>query len=291
MSAYQIRGNRTSAQEINPGSESRMANPAARSANQRVRFASVFLLSTVLPSFVAHADTIYCDGEYGDVELEGNLDVAEPCVLRGTEVDGNIRIFAGGSLTMIDAEIDGNVDGKLGDFVDIRNSAVSGGVRLEQMVGDVIVIADSTLRGRVEVKENRARLELRRNFVDDNVDAKENSGGLFITDNVIDGNLKCEKNDPAPVVENNSVDGKLEKQCNESSPAETPGGNGGGNGNANDDPPIAVDPGDQPPVLNTGTGGGGSLDPVSIAWAVAILLVAVSAERRRSRRRDPRTRG
>lgn len=245
------------------------------------------------------AGPIHCEGSYGDVELKGNLEIAQPCELNGTEVDGNIKLYEGGSLVAINAEIDGNISAKRADFVDMRNSGIDGNIKLEEMVGDVSQIIDSSVEGKIEVKKNRSKVDLSRNYVDGNVDANSNSGGIFLSSNVIDGNLKCDKNSPAPVLDNNSVAGKTEKQCDESAPSETPstpgpdtgggdtaggddntgsndtgdsdtGGNDtGGSGTGGSDTPVG---GNEPPVLNIGTGGGGGVDFALLIFLLLNLL-------------------
>ena len=291
-----------------------------------MRDGSIVLSATLLALLLApatRADTIHCDGEFGEVELDGNLAIAQPCVLRGTEVDGNVRLFEGGSLVAVDAEIDGNLEGKSADYVEIQNSRIDGNLKLDELVGDDSRISDSTIDGNVSLKKNRSRIELQRNYVDSNVDVRDNRGELTITDNVIDGNLKCDKNDPAPIVRNNSVSGKKEKQCKDSQPASSPTGSnddaGEDNGqdnnqddnadgddgqiddaavdNSQDDDSIGIDDSvsndggndvvsNEPPFeLNTGTGGGASLDPILAAILLALILFRRISERRQMRPR------
>ena len=80
---------------------------------------AISVLAALLMSGLVQARDIDCEGEYGDVELDGNLNVAAPCRLNGTVVDGNIKMFAGGSLTAVGAEIEGNINAKTADFIDL----------------------------------------------------------------------------------------------------------------------------------------------------------------------------
>ena len=280
-----------------------------------MRHGTIVLSATLLALLLApatRAGTIHCDGEFGEVELDGNLAIAQPCVLRGTEVDGNVKLYEGGSLVAIDAEIDGNLDGKSANYVKIQNSRIDGNLKLDELVGDESRISDSTIDGNVSLKKNRSRIELRRNYVDSNVDVRDNRGELNITDNVIDGNLKCDKNDPAPIVRNNSVSGNKEKQCKDSQPASSPTGpnddaaedNGQDDDavvdNGQDDDSIGVDDSvsndggtdvvtnDPPFELNSGTGGGASMDPLFAAILVALILFGRISERRQMRPRHAR---
>ena len=300
-----------------------------------MRDGTIVLSATLLALLLApatRAGTIHCDGEFGEVELDGNLAIAQPCVLRGTEVDGNVKLYEGGSLVAIDAEIDGNLDGKSANYVKIQNSRIDGNLKLDELVGDESRISDSTIDGNVSLKKNRSRIELRRNYVDSNVDVRDNRGELNITDNVIDGNLKCDKNDPAPIVRNNSVSGNKEKQCKDSQPASSPTGpnddaaedngqdddaivdngqdddavvdngqdddavvdNGQDDGSIGIDDSVSNDGGNDvvanqpPPELNTGTGGGASLDPILAAILLALSLFRRISERRQMRPRHAR---
>ena len=127
-------------------------------------------------------DNINCQSEYGNVELDGNLSIAAPCTLNGTEVDGNVKIYTGGSLTAIGAEINGNIDADTADFIDLRNTEVDGNIKLKEMVGDSSSIRDSTIDGNVKLEDNRSRLELRRNYVDNNLQVLDNGGGVVLDD-------------------------------------------------------------------------------------------------------------
>ena len=258
----------------------------------------------------AFADKFFCDGQIGEVEIDADVEIATRCEMNGTEVDGNIRLYEGGSLRAVNVEVKGKISGKSADFVDIRNTTIDGNIDLSEMVGDGIRIADNSIDGDIKLDNNRSFLEIERNYVDDNVEVRRNLGGVFIGQNIIDGDLKCDKNDPAPVLDRNSVAGKLEKQCGDSqseNPGESASGNanGNGNGNGNDDGNVGDETGDDdtaddteadnsdvvpvatsvPPELNVGTGGAGSLDSLLLLSLTVIFSAGVCTGHRRERNR------
>ena len=90
---------------------------------------------TICASHVAARD-FDCIGGFGDEDVRGNLNVAAPCRLEGTEVHGDVTIFAGGSLTARDVRIRGDLEGERADFADVAGSRIDGNVQLEEFVGD-----------------------------------------------------------------------------------------------------------------------------------------------------------
>ncbi|MGI9260686.1 MAG: hypothetical protein ACR2QR_01550 [Woeseiaceae bacterium] len=264
----------------------------------------------------ALGDDVNCQSVIGEETIDDNIVIAAPCTLNGTTVEGNIRIFAGGSLTATGAIIDGNIEADTADFVAILNSEVDGKIELESMVGDLSYVRDSLVDGKLKLKKNRSRLEVQGNYIDNDLEVDKNTGGVFIGDNIIEGDLECENNSPPPIGDNNFVSGKTKDQCRDleapeiaedpepgeqpgEEPEEPPGDTDTGeppetasegdppadSGN-NDEPPVdvdvAVDPLPTnltpPGQLNTGTGGGGSAGPALVSMLVAICLL-------RSRRR------
>ncbi|MBT6210924.1 MAG: hypothetical protein HOI35_13010 [Woeseia sp.] len=97
------------------------------------------LFSTLLSLPVLVAD-IVCQSNYGAETLDVELMVAEPCMLNGTRVNGIVTLFAGGSLIAVDAIIDGNLEAKTADFVELNNTEVDGNVELRDMVGDISIV-------------------------------------------------------------------------------------------------------------------------------------------------------
>ena len=270
------------------------------------RFATLLILLPMLISSPAAAKDFDCEGTIGDREIDGKLNIAVPCTLNGTTVDGNVEIFAGGSLVARGAEIDGNIKGKRADFVDIRNSWIEGNVDLQEMVGDEIRIRNSIVDGNLKLKENRPHLDIAESVVDGNVEINENSGGVMLVGNTIDGNLKCKDNSPSPEGTGNDVDGKKEGQCRDLGPSESPGppdndtgggdgsdgdGNDADGGGGNDSDGTNGDTGGnggnpvggaqpEPFQLNTGTGGGASSGPTFLCLLLMMALMKLGAFRR-----------
>ena len=65
-----------------------------------------------------------------------SLSIAAACKLAGTEVRGNVTLFAGGSLTAHNLRIGGNLQGSRANFVDMDGGRIDGSVRLQEFVGD-----------------------------------------------------------------------------------------------------------------------------------------------------------
>ena len=251
--------------------------------SRTIATSKITIIAIVLVCTPVFGGEINCQSKYGAVKLDGNVVIAAPCTLNGTKVDGNIKIFAGGSLIAVGAVIDGNIKADTADFIDLRNTEVDGNVDLKEMVGDVSYIRDSTIDGKVKLDKNRSHLKLLRNYVDKNVDVVKNSGGVVISDNVIDGDLKCEKNSPKPEASNNMVSGKMKDQCSGLQAAIDPGGSGndggteptGGSGNNGG---VGTSGGSATPPfeVNDGTGGGGSTAPLLIVFLLVVGLVQSS---------------
>lgn len=254
----------------------------------KTALSTIPMIAFMLVSTPVLGDEINCQGKFGKVKLDGNVVIAAPCTLNGTTVNGNIKIFAGGSLVAIGAVIDGNIKADTADFIDLQNTEVDGNVDLKEMVGDISYIRDSTIDGHVKLKKNRSRLRLLRNYIDKNLQADENSGGVVISDNVIDGNLQCKKNSPEPEGGNNMVSGKMKDQCSglhaatESGGSGNVGGTGSTGGSGSDGGTGTTGGSETPPFeVNVGAGGGGSTGPLLI-----VFLLVVGLPRLLRRRRD-----
>ncbi len=173
----------------------------------------LLLYALLLLTQPALSDDLNCQSVIGAVEIDDNIVIAAPCTLNGTTVDGNIKIFSGGSLTATGAVIDGNIEADTADFVAILDSEVDGKIELESMVGDLSYVRDSLVEGKLKLKENRSRIEVQGNYIGDDLEVDKNVGGVFIGDNIVEGDLECKSNKPAPVGDNNFVSGKTKNQC------------------------------------------------------------------------------
>jgi hypothetical protein len=200
-----------------------------------------------------------CANGLDDDEVEGNLNIAVPCTLAGTEVSGNVTIYAGGSLTARDARIRGNLEARRANFVDLSGSRVDGNIRLEELVGDRTTLDDSDIRGNVSLIDNRSLLEVFDNEIDGNLRLVGNVGGVVISGNEIDGSLECSGNRPAPVGGRNRFERRATGQCANLQSATAPPDPAP----APSSPPVTVTPGggapaatpppvtEQPPVTAT----------------------------------------
>jgi hypothetical protein len=166
-----------------------------------------------LHAYCASAQNATCGSDDDDDEIKGNLDIATPCRLANIEIDGNVTLFAGGSLVANDVRIRGNLEARRADFIDLQQSRVEGSVRLEELVGDLTSLEQTNVRGDVVLARNRSRLEVLNNDLRGSIQATGNSGGVLISGNAIDGSLECSGNSPAPVGLGNRVDGGAQGQC------------------------------------------------------------------------------
>jgi hypothetical protein len=171
-----------------------------------------------LAAFALHAGNARAQGsncllDIGAVVVNGNVQIATSCELTGTEVKGNVILFAGGSLIARNVHIKGSVQGSRADFVDMERSRVDGNLRLEELVGDVSTIILTDIRGDVLLVGNRSRLEILNNEIRKSLQATGNAGGLLISGNLIDRNLECADNTPTPFGVGNRVDGDRKGQC------------------------------------------------------------------------------
>lgn len=188
----------------------------------------------------ASAQDSNCPLDIGDRRVEGNLQIAAPCELNGTEVRGNVTLYAGGSLVARDVRIRGNLEGSRADFVDMDRSRIDGDIRLEELVGDLSSIELTEIRGNLLLENNRSRVEILNNDIRGDMQAVGNTGGVLIAGNTIDEDLECAANTPTPFGVGNRVDEDTEGQC-EDLQAEPP------QSAPAPPPPITPPPGTPPP--------------------------------------------
>ena len=277
-----------------------------------IRSPAISVIASIFLSSPVFGGEINCQSEFGNVKLKGKVVIAAPCTLKGTKVDGDIKIFAGGSLIAVGAVIDGNIKADTADFIDLQNTEVDGNVDLKKMVGDISFIRDSTINGKIKLDNNRSRLKLLRNYIDKNLHVSKNSGGVIITDNVIDGDLHCDKNNPKPVGGNNMVSGKKKDQCSGLQAISDSGGSGnnddagpsggsgdnngtGSSGGSGDNNGAGSSGGsgndggtETPPFeINSGTGGGASTGPLLMVFLLIIGAVRSRRYGRQYRKYSP----
>jgi len=96
----------------------------------------------------------------------------------------------------------------------IHSSEVGGDVQLTGVDGPgQSEVLDSMIGGTLDISDNSATFELKRNFVNSDLKANVNVGGVAIRFNDIGGNLQCQGNSPPPTGGDNVVDGNKEDQC------------------------------------------------------------------------------
>lgn len=160
----------------------------------------------------ANADDIYCPPSLGAVVVDGNVLVASACELDGTTVKGNVLLYEGGHLTASSVTVVGNLQATNAFELDVSDSEIDGDIQLDGLVGSAGV-ANTTVGGSVQLKDNRFPLIIESNRVGSDVQAFNNVGGIDISSNEIDGNLQCKENTPPPTGSNNTVHGNAEDQC------------------------------------------------------------------------------
>jgi len=171
------------------------------------------LVAFALHGFCAAAQGSHCLGNLGEVQVRSNLNITARCQLTGTDVRGNVTIFAGGSLLASDVSISGNLDAMRADFVVVEGSEIDGNVNLDELVGDQSSLENNEISGNTSLTTNRSALEILNNEIGGNLRASGNSGGVSISGNAIDGQLECSGNAPAPTGLGNRVEKGSKGQC------------------------------------------------------------------------------
>lgn len=171
------------------------------------------LITVMAYPHVAVAEEKICRGTIGSKTLDNvKVPEGETCTLRGTKVEGTIKINKGARLEAIEVNVIGNVQAENARNVIVRkDSRVGGSVQVVQ--GKKAKVAGSHVKGDILYDDQSGEVIVRSNTVGGNVQAFQNTGGVQIADNVIDGNLQCKENEPAPTGGNNNVKGSKEDQC------------------------------------------------------------------------------
>lgn len=167
------------------------------------------------------ARDLNCTSTRSDVELRGTLNVTARCQLIGSDVRGDVIIFAGGSLLARDTRIRGSIEASRADFVELVGVRVDRNVSLRELVGDSSRIESSDLRGSVALTSNRSRFAILDNQFGHDLSAFGNTGGLQIAGNTIEGDLLCTGNVPAPTLLGNRIGGDGQGQCGAPPPQPT----------------------------------------------------------------------
>ena len=104
-------------------------------------------------------------GDEADGTIEGDVEIAIPCTLTNVEINGDVIVFAGGSLVANGVGIKGNLYTSRADFIAMERSRIDGNVRLEELVGDETTIEGTNIDGDILLARNRSRLEIVNNDI------------------------------------------------------------------------------------------------------------------------------
>ena len=161
-----------------------------------------------------------CSGTIGPITIEDNVVVQNArCTLSGTIVKGNVLVYSGGRLTLLGAQIEGNIQAKDAISVTVEpNTCVDGDIQFEELKAGAYAanVRYNTVGGNIQMTKNTlTKLSLLSNRVDGDLQAFENrsSSALIIRANNIRQNLQCKSNDRAPTGGANIVGGSKEDQC------------------------------------------------------------------------------
>jgi hypothetical protein len=154
-----------------------------------------------------------CNGTIGAAEVdEVEVPSGATCTLEGTTVNGNVSVDVRGTLIAHGVDVDGDVEAEGAAVVEVTgNSSIGGNLQVQQ--GGSSTVTNTKIDGDLELKEQSGQLQAAGNIISGNVEADSNSGGLTVSSNRIGGDLKCEDNSPAANGGGNSVSGSREEQC------------------------------------------------------------------------------
>lgn len=145
---------------------------------------------TAAPAALAEERT--CRGAMGAATV---VDLLVPqgatCTLKGTRVQGSVRVERGATLKALRIRVVGNVHAEGAVAVNVARSRVGGSVDIVQ--GGKSKLSRTVVKGDVQYFENR--------------------GAISIRSNRVDGNLQCKENSPGPQGGGNVVQGTKEDQC------------------------------------------------------------------------------
>jgi hypothetical protein len=182
-------------------------------ASKRIGIVIAILGAPALLPATAGAEERACRGEIGQRTVD-NLRVPDgaSCVLRGTVVQGTVKVERNARLKAIGVRVIGNIQGENARRVAvIRGSRIGGSVQVVQ--GGSAKVAGSRIKQDILYDSNAARLVARNNRVVGSIQAFQNKGGVAILRNRVNGNLQCKANSPRPVGGGNRVGGNKEDQC------------------------------------------------------------------------------
>ena len=171
------------------------------------------LAAAALAAPAALAEERTCRGTIGATTVD-NLRVPDgaTCTLRGTLVQGTVKVERAATLHAYHVRVIGNVQAENHRSVNVSDgSRVGGSVQIDQGGGATVI--DSFITHDIQYDQNRSGLTASRNRVGGSIQVFQNTGGVTIASNRVNGNLQCKENRPAPVGGGNIVQGNKEDQC------------------------------------------------------------------------------
>jgi hypothetical protein len=170
-------------------------------------------LALVAPAAVVVANERTCRHELAGTTVDSlRVPDGAICTLRRAHVKGNIKVGAGATLYANTVRVLGNIQADNARRVSVTaGSRIGGSVQVKQ--GGSVTVQDSTVQGDIQYEANDGPLRANENNVGGNVEVIGNRGRAEIYSNVIDGNLQCKENRPRPTGGRNRVRGNREDQC------------------------------------------------------------------------------
>lgn len=153
-----------------------------------------------------------CDIRDGTFEDDVEIPRGWTCTYTNVQVRGDVELEEGARMIASDLRVDGDIEADEADELRLTHSWIDGDIAFEK--GGRVTILDSHVGGKVEIKSNRGRIDLRDNTVEDEVKLEKNrEGPFFLFRNWIDGKLACKGNTPAPTGSGNVVGDQEGGQC------------------------------------------------------------------------------
>jgi hypothetical protein len=173
----------------------------------------LLILAVAVPPAVVVANERTCRGELAGASIDSlRVPDGATCTLRRTHVKGTIKVGAGATLFASTVRVLGNIQAENARRLSVTHgSRIGGSVQIKQ--GGSVTVEDSTVQGDIQYEANDGPLRANDNNVGGNVQVIGNRGRAEIYSNVIDGNLQCKENRPRPTGGRNKVRGNREDQC------------------------------------------------------------------------------
>jgi hypothetical protein len=171
------------------------------------------LATTAAPPQDAVAEPGSCHGTIGAVAVdEVHVPENATCTLAATTVDGNVSVGHGATLIARGVSVNGDVEAEGATAVNITDgSKIEGNLQLEQ--GGSSSVSDTHIDGDLKWEEQSGPLAAEANTIGGNLQADRNQGPLTVSGNRILGDLECEENDALLVSAGNNVSGDAQGQC------------------------------------------------------------------------------